>query len=319
MARRLIHAARYRPTVPMERLLEEEGITGAMRESTEAMSRLLQARGVPPEAAVTLGVLLSALNWKALLEPRTAAAVASRFSLLSLQAPGLLPMDKAETVVLTLERTLYEGNVAIFSDIGGLGRAFLLWRGESQVTPGRVLAGFSRPGSQPEQARRAYDFGLAHAADTSRPLDFARLLPEVNSQSLVVAAFALYEEARLERELAAREALIAMANNFVAWREQFTVVQPCFVPPRPSADEVPRPALMQALTPLLHVEFGTLEWNFADYASTQLDRDSRFLTSQPAEYNWALFADRWPAILDAFERGYRTPVALWKMPTPLVD
>jgi hypothetical protein len=321
LVRRLIDAARCRPTVPLERLLEEEGVTGAMRETTEPLTRLLQSRGVPSEAAIMLGVFLSALNWKALLDPRTAVAVTSRFYLLYLQAPGLLPMDKAETVVRTLERTLYEGNVAIFSDIGGSGRAFLRWRSEAQgqLTPARVLSGFSRPGSQQEQARRAYDFGWTHAAHTPRPSDFARLLPTVTPQSLVVAAFALYEAARLEAGLAARQALIAMANNFVAWCEQLAVVQPCFVPPRPPAGEVSRPALMQALTALLRLDFGTLEWAFTDYASTQPDRDDRFLTSRPTEYNWALFEDRWPAILHAFEGGYRAPMELWKMPRPLVD
>ncbi len=321
MARRLIDTARLRPMMSMGQLLEAQGITGAERASTEALTLLFKARGIPSEAALPLSVLLSALNWKALLDPRTAAAVSSRFSLLYLQAPGLLPLDKAESVARTLERTLYEGNVVIFSDIGASGSAFLQWRGEQQgkVTPERVLTGFSRPGSRPEHVRQAYDWGLAHAADTPRPSDLGRLLPEMNSQSLVVAAFALYENARSEQGLAAREALIAMANNFVAWREQATVLQPCFVPPLPSAGEVPRPALMLGLTPLLRVEFGTVEWNFSDYASAQPDSDSCFLTSQPTEYNWAHFEHRWPAILDAFEKGYQEPTGLWKMPEPLVD
>ena len=58
-------------------------------------------------------------------------------------APGLLPLDKAEGVVLTLERTLHGGNVAIFADIGGAANAYLEWRQSAgEVRPERVLAEF---------------------------------------------------------------------------------------------------------------------------------------------------------------------------------
>ncbi|MFP2933765.1 hypothetical protein ACLESO_53255 [Pyxidicoccus sp. 3LG] len=115
-----------------------------------------------------------------------------------------------------------------------------------------------------------------------------------------------------------REALIAVANNCFAWREQHDAVQPAFTPPSRLPAEVSRPDLMQALTPLLRLELGTVTWNFSDYAATQRDRDYNPLTSKPTEYNWAAFADRWPAILTAFDLGYRNPTALWVLPPPLV-
>ena len=74
---------------------------------------------------------------------------------------------------------------------------------------------------------------------------------------------------------------------------------------------------MQALTPLLCVTFGTVHWNFTEYAEAQRDRDNNPFTSKPTEYDWSTFKDRWPAILDAFGKCYRQPTALWVMPGPL--
>ncbi|MFP2912709.1 hypothetical protein ACLESD_48410 [Pyxidicoccus sp. 3LFB2] len=95
-------------------------------------------------------------------------------------------------------------------------------------------------------------------------------------------------------------------------------MQPAFTPAVRPATEVSRPELMQALTPLLRLGLGPVTWTFSDYAATQRDRDSNPLTAKPTEYNWASFTDRWPAILTAFELGYRNPTALWELPPPLV-
>ena len=182
----------------------------------------------------------------------------------------------------------------------------------------QVLEEFSRPGSTPEQAHRAYTFALEHAQDVPRPSDFGRLLPEVSSESMVVAGFALYEQARQTSSPAVRDALIGIANNFLAYQEQFTAVQPAFTPPAPRADEVSRIELMRALTPLLRLRMGSAEWKFTDYVSTQRDRDGRLLTSKSTEYNWTVFSDRWPPILQSFEVGYAHRAALWVAPPPLI-
>ncbi|QRK12920.1 hypothetical protein JQX13_24555 [Archangium violaceum] len=242
------------------------------------------------------------MNGKALAAPRTLTLTAARMAALYWSAPAWNPLDKAEAVVLTLERTLHGGDVAIFTDIGGAATSYLTWRQSAgAVTPERVLAEFSLSGAAPVEAQLAYDYALAHAFDTPRPHAFDALFPGMDSRSLMVAAFALYEQARLTPGRQEREAFIAMANNYLAWREQHDTVQAVFTPAWPHADEVSRPALMRALTPLLVVHFGTLEWTLADYAYAHPDRDGNPLTSPPTEYNWAVFWERWPPILDAFE------------------
>ena len=110
-----------------------------------------------------------------------------------------------------------------------------------------------------------------------------------------------------------------MANNYLAWREQHDAVQGAFTPAEPHADEVSRPEVMRTMTPMLVVHFGTLEWTLADYAYAHEDRDGDPVTAQPTEYGWASFWDRWLAILDAFEKGYGEPTALWVMPEPLEE
>jgi hypothetical protein len=132
-----------------------------------------------------------------------------------------------------------------------------------------------------------------------------------------VAAFALYEQARQSPGPEAREALTSVANLFLAWREQHDAVQPAFTPAERRADEVPRPALARALTPLLCVQFGTVLWNFSEYAAAQRDKDGNPLTSKSTEYDWSAFKDRWPALLTSFGKCYGQPGCLWVMPGPL--
>ena len=219
-------------------------------------------------------------------------------------------------MIVTLRRTLNEGNVLIFSDIGGSADAYLSWRQKVGAAPAaRVLAEFSLPTSRPDEAQQAYTFALEHALQVPRPSDFERLLPGMSSASLVVAAFALYEQCRQAPSPLVRDGLIGVANNYLAYREQFHAVQPAFTPPVPPGCGS---AELTSPDPLLCLEMGSVEWKFTDYASTQRDWDGRLLTSKATEYNWALFSERWPAILQSFEFGYRNPKALWVAPPPLV-
>jgi hypothetical protein len=259
------------------------------------------------------------MNLEALIDPRTLSITAQRFVKLYTEAPGMDPLSKAEAVVVTLRRTLNEGNVLIFSDIGGAASAYLSWRQRAGWrSAAQVLEEFSLPTSRLEEVQRAYRFALEHAQDVPRPSDFERLLPGVSSESLVVAAFALYEQSRQAPSPLVRDALIAMGNNYLAYREQFHSVHPAFHSPVHHPDEVSRLELMQALTPVISLKMGTLEWKFTGYACTQKDRDGRLLTSKATEYNWAIFSDRWPAILQSFELGYSDPAALWVAPQPLI-
>jgi hypothetical protein len=320
IARRMLDAARGRPSLSVLEALERVGLTGTLRLSVEQLALELVVRGLPTDAAATLGALTTGMNGEALADPRTLATTASRLAALYWSAPGLLPLDKAEAVVLTLERTLHGGNVAIFADIGGAANAYLAWRQwAGEVRPERVLAEFQLAGARPEEARLAYEYAREHAHDTPRPHAFDALFPGMEARSLVVAAFALYERARLTQERTEREALIAVANNYLAWREQHDAVQGAFTPAGAYADEVSRPEVMRTMTPLLVVHFGTLKWTLADYAYAHEDRDGNPMTSPSADYGWAVFWDRWPPILDSFETGYREPTALWVMPEPLED
>jgi hypothetical protein len=319
LARRLLHAARSGKSPSLADALVRAGLNGPQLLALEALSKALSLYGLPSDVAAALVSLQGAMNLEALVDPRTVLATAQRFAKLYLEAPGQLPLDKSQAVVLTLEHCLNEGNVAIFTDIGGSGEAYLTWRhAAGSVTPERVLSEFSRPDSRPEQARRAYTYALDHAQDTPRPSAFERELPGVGPASMVVAAFALYELARLSPGPVMRDALIALANNFIAYREQFETVQPAFTPQVCRADEVSRAELMQAMTPLLALQYTTVTWKFTDYSGTQRDRDGRTLTSKATEYSWAHFPDRWPAILQAFEVGYQHRDSLWTTPEPLV-
>ncbi|KFA90778.1 hypothetical protein Q664_26475 [Archangium violaceum Cb vi76] len=320
LARRILDAARGRPSLSVLEALERVGLTGTVRLTVEQLALELVVRGLPTDVASALGALTTGMNGEALADARTLTTTASRLATLYWGAPGWSPLDKAETVVLTLERTLHGGNVAIFADIGGAANAYLAWRQSAGgVSPERVLSEFPLAGARPEEARLAYDYARTHAQDTPRPYAFDVLFPGVEGRSLVVAAFALYERARLTEEYTEREALIAVANNYLAWREQHDAVQGAFAPAEAQTDEVSRPEVMRMMTPMLVVHFGTLKWTLADYAYAHEDRDGNPMTSQPTEYVWATFWDRWPPILDSFEKGYAESTALWVMPEPLED
>ncbi|OJT24469.1 hypothetical protein BO221_15065 [Archangium sp. Cb G35] len=321
LARRLIETARGQPSLSLLHALDRLGLAGTVRLTVENLSLELILRGLPTDAAASLASLITAMNGGALADLRTLTTTASRFASLYWSAPGSLPLDKVESVVITLERTLHEGNLAIFTDIGGSALLYLDWRRSvtGAITPARVLSEFSLPDAVPQEAQLAYTYAVAHANDTPRPYQFASIFPGMNWKSLLVAAFALYEEARLAPTPAARDALIAMGNNYVAWREQHDMAQPVFSPAVAYADEVSRSALLEALTPLLSTDFGTLKWNYSDFAYSQPDRDGNILTSPPTEYSWAVFWDRWTGILYAFDQAYGSPSALWVMPEPIVD
>jgi hypothetical protein len=321
LARQMINAARGQPSLSVLHALDRLGITGEARLTLENLSLELVVRGLPIDAAASIASLTRAMNWRALADARTFTATASRFASLYWSAPALHPLDKAESVVLTLERTLHEGNLAIFTDIGGSAILFLDWRrgAVGTVTPERVLTEFSLVDAVPAESRQAYDYALAHMNDSPRPYQFATLFPGMHWKSLLVAAFALYEQARHAATPAERDALIAMGNNYVAWREQHDMAQPVFTPAVPHTDEVSRAELLKDLTPLLKTDFGTMEWTYAGYAYSQPDRDGNLLTSPPTEYSWAVFWDRWTGILYAFDQAYGVPSALWAMPEPLVD
>ncbi|PTL76778.1 hypothetical protein [Vitiosangium sp. GDMCC 1.1324] len=321
LARAIIDAAQGEPAPSIQHALERGGVSGSDRLVAEKVADTLRWFGLSHDVAASLGTLLSGANLDALADPRPLWLTTWRFARLLHEAPGFTPLERAEAVARTLEQLLLDGNVAIYSDIGGAAHQYLEWRkrsGGNAVKPAQVVEGFALEGTDPDEARRAWVYALEHVKDSPRPSDFASALPDVSGKSLLVTAFALYEDARQAASAADRDALIAFANNYVAWHEQHNAVQPAFSPPSPLAGEVPRLALMLALTPTVRLELGPIAWELTDYTATQKDRDHNFLTSKPTEYNWAFFEDRWPAILTAFELGYRHREELWAMPRPLI-
>jgi hypothetical protein len=323
LARAIIDAAQGEPAESLQHALDRGRLSGQQRVVAEKVADTLRWFGLSHDVAASLGTLLSAADLDALADPRTLWICTYRFARLLHHAPGATPLDKAESVVCTLEQMLLDGNVAIYGDIGGSARAYLDWRqqaGAEAVTSARVVEGFALEGASADEARRAWVYALEHVKDSPQPTDFASALPGVNGRSLVVASFALFEDARRAASPQDRDALIAFANNYLAWREQHDAVQPAFSPSSPRAGEVPRLALMLAMTPTIRLELGPdVAWELSDYTATQKDRDHNVLTSKPTEYNWALFEDRWPAILHCFELGYRHGDELWKMPQPVIQ
>ncbi len=322
LARAVIDAAQGEPAPSVQRALARGGVSGRELLAAEKVGDTLRWFGLSHDVAASLGTLLSAANLDVLADPRTLWITTWRLARLLQDAPGTTPLESAEAVARTLEQLLLDGNVAIFSDIAGAARAYLAWRersGGNAVKPAQVLEGFTLEEARPDEVQRAWVYALEHVKDSPLPTDFSSALPGVCGQSLLVAAFALFEEARLTVGAPERDALIAFANNYLAWCEQYDIVQSAFTPPTQLEGEVSRSALMLAMTPTLRLELGpTIAWEFSDYTATCEDRDYNFLTSKPTEHNWALFADRWPAILTSFELGYRHREGLWTMPPPLI-
>lgn len=321
LARAIIDAAQGEPAPSVQEALARGGLSGPERIVAEKVADTLRWFGLTHDVAASLGALLSAANIEALADVRTLWITTFRVTRLLHESTGHTPLEKAEAVARTLEQLLLEGNVAIFEDIAGSGRRYLDWRqhtGPEKVTSARVLESFALEGARSEEARHAWTYAHQSVKRAPRPTSFDTELPGVNGQSLVVAAFALFEDAR-RAPVQDRDALIAFANNYLAWREQHDAVQPAFTPSTPKAGEVSRSTLMRAMTPTLRLPLGPVAWEFTDYTRTLKDRDGNLLTSKPTEYNWAVFADRWPAILNAFEVGYGNQEALWAMPKPLLE
>ncbi|NOK09719.1 hypothetical protein [Corallococcus exercitus] len=321
LARHFIDAARLQPSLSLTNALDRLGLSGVVRLRLQDLSLQLIAQGLTVDAAAALSVMTSSLNVAVLADTRTLLTTASRMGSLYWSAPGASPLDKVEAIVITLERTLHEGNLAIFNDIGGSARLYLDWRAAATgpITPARVLSEFTLADAVNAEAQQAYAWAVAHAEDSPRPTRMDLLFPGMHWKSLLIAAFALYEDARLAPTPARRDALIAMGTNFVAWREQRDQAQPVFTPAGSPTDEVSRAGVLQALTPFLMTDFGTVRWTYADYAYAQPDRDGNPLTAPPCEYSWADFWDRWNGILFAFNQAYARPTELWVMPEPLTD
>jgi hypothetical protein len=165
LALHIIEAAETWPSFTVGQALDRAGITGPTRAPILSLAQELTLQGLPTDVAASFAVLLSAVNAQVLTDPRVLASTASRFMWIYWNAPGFWPLAKAKAILRTLERTLHESNLAIFADIGGVGRLYLTWRQAQTgpVTAERVLNSFVVPGANAAEARLAYTYALAHA------------------------------------------------------------------------------------------------------------------------------------------------------------
>lgn len=261
------------------------------------------------------------LDHLAMLDPRMLTVSVKRLSDIVAQAPGETMRDRLTCVMSTIRNGLEDGNRSIVSDIGVAGQRYLEFRqGRRTVTPDQVLDGFVLGTSDAKQARALFDFAR-HASEGHDPLEGdleARFpAPAWDSNSMMVAGFALYEQAGRVSDPRVKGRLVASANNFLAYREQHDAAQGAFTPGRILADECDRPPVWELLTPMVDIEARYGTWSFPSYASAHLPpRDHNPLTPRATEYNWGTFRDRWFAILDAFDETYANAAAMWPMPNP---
>jgi hypothetical protein len=215
-----------------------------------------------------------------------------------------------------------DGNRRIYSDIGGIAQDYLSLRQNCTdgVTSERVLKEFVPLNLfRPDLSRAAYDFALQHLQDDPLPIHFDQLFSDLPDDALplVVAAFALYEQAGQTQDLTTKNRYVAFANNLVIYREQHDAVQPAFSPGQTLAGEVDRLKLLAIITPTIEVVLRLETWRFWEYAESGLPaRKSNLLRSRVTQYNWGVFEDRWAPVVATFGPCYRNPRAMWPPPNP---
>ncbi len=266
-----------------------------------------------------------------LLDPRILAISVKRLVKLAESANAPNFADGLRAVADTIRNGLEDGNRRILADVGGAGQGYLEWRQQlgTAPTPQTVLDKFSTTprgvwGVSPrsvQQAHAFYDFGVgAVDAGGALPTDLASRFPEDrwDSANMLVAGFALYEAARLEPSHDRKNRLITMANNYLAFREQFHAVQPAFTPGRVYPGEVDRMGVWQLMSPGVELETRPKTWWYTRYAADNLPpRDgSSIWTPRVTQYNWGAFDDRWTPILNSFDMIYSVADQMWPPPDP---
>jgi hypothetical protein len=287
---------------------------GFMEDERLAASFLTAFASAFRHEAAFRGIAVSSL-----LDPRVFAVSQTRLVRLIAEAPGGDIIEKLGSIALTLRNLMTEGNRRIYADICGAGQDYFTWRRErgGAPSPGEVLSDF-RPSAK-EAAHIAFDFALEHRNDSPLPCDFGPIFPAMRGDSspLIVAAFALYELAGQTTEIEAKNRLVAIGNNYLAYREQFDAAQPAFTPGRILEGEVDRLKLLAILTPGIDLAMRSGIWRFWEFADLHLPRRSADpLLSIATQYNWGLFEDRMIPIIDSFRLCYSNPAAMFPPPNP---
>jgi hypothetical protein len=223
-------------------------------------------------------------------------------------------------VARTVRDMLEDGNRRIVSEIGVAGQDYLTFRRGRTPTPAQVLEEFRLDGvpPHPDQAKAVYA-RVSEVVKGGGPLllDWGAEFPDpFPREQFLVASFACYEAARLERDPAMKNRWLDQAGILLAYREQHDIVQPAFEDSG-SPGEVTRSGVMKLSTPWITVPTHDSTWSFRRYANRNLPpRDDNPLTPRASEYNWADFDTRWLAINDFFGTVFENPSSLWPMPSP---
>lgn len=327
-------------------IFDAMGFAGGTRALADMVARVVdplalrptEATAVALAAAMVVSVNRAANPSALVLDPRLAVAVGTRlWSVVAPPKKGLLGtiwdglkglfgstrdaqqsevLDRVITLCQTYKSLLGDGNRMIFADIGASAETFLRQRQKAggSLTPEQVLQQVKLPQSSEASARKLYEWAVANATSIRPTADVRPRINPKTGNDAVRAGFALYELAQRTPDLRKKNALISMANNLIAWREQAQSVQPAFV--ETARGEMDRRTLMKAVTPLIQVVIGQQTWTFSDFAARQGDRDGNLLTGAASEYNWADFEQRWPAILDSFQFSYAFPDDVWRFEDP---
>lgn len=296
---------KWREASPRD-ILVELGLPPRIAWMHPVFSTALRIAHVPPQiGSILFGALR--LHYGALWNPATLIASVVRLSRLLEAAHGSIE-DRARSVLEVAFAVLGEGNQAIYADIAGGVETYLSWRAARPITTAQnVVDEFTIGTSEPSYSRNLYELALARPdiASTSHvSADENTLLHR--GHDLLVASFALYERARVELDRERATTLVETANALLALREQRDLLQPDFDVDRPElTGGGDGRQLFRAITPLLQVHFGSLTWNYSAFRFAILG-------------NWANFADRWPAIMAAFETLYASPRSAWEFPNVYV-
>jgi hypothetical protein len=289
--------------------IAEGDLNGARQMVSDLMDRHL-----PRPLAIFLTVLRS-MNLKAFLDLRTLVITEARFVLALLKAPGRTLPERMAVVFRSMDGLFAEGNQDIYSDIGAEATKVLeLRQNNPDVGPQDVVKAVA---NNPINAQRVFDFALGHLQDRPRVNDFTQFAPAdrpESSKDLVAAGLALYFEAGKTPDLERKNDMIALGNNLLLFREQRDIACRTFNQ-GPNGQQISHPALMKMLTPAVLTNFGDVDWTYLDYEKAHPDGKRHILFPQITTKNWAVFADRWNAIMDALEKVYADPHSMDRLPT----
>lgn len=221
-------------------------------------------------------------------------------------------------VARTVRDMLEDGNRRIVAEIGVAGQDYLQFRQGREPSPEEVLREFHVEQAPHDPGTAGAIFANVKAAvDSNQPLvtDWGRW-PAKDRPQFLVAAFAVYEAARLEPDPVKKNRWLDQAGILLAYREQHDSVHGAFQDSG-NGGEVSRAQVMEMSTPFIGVPTHNVQWDFRGYANANLPpADHNPFTPRAAEYNWSDFPTRWGGILNFFGTVFGDPKTLWPMPSP---